>query len=76
MHLVPFLAAHSGKSANSRHMQEIGYLISGIGAIVLIVAGGLGLSVGRERAERYAVIVAGLLLGVGFLLGLLGLHNG
>lgn len=78
MHFALLLAkaAHSSKAANGRRLQEIGFIVAGLGAIALIVVGGLGLSGGREQAERYAIIVAGLLLGVGFLLGLLGLHTG
>lgn len=66
-------------NASSRHLQEYGTIIAGIGAILLIVAGAVGLGAvrrdGNRETERYLLIASGLLLGIGFLVELLGLHH-
>ncbi len=66
-------------ASTARRLQEVGAIVAGLGAIMVIVAGLIGLGAvrheGNRERERYALIVAGLLLGIGFLLTLLGLHH-
>jgi hypothetical protein len=65
----------------ARREAEVAMLISGLGAIAVIVGGvlGLGLFGGGStsgRPERISYIVGGFLLGVGFLVMILAIHGG
>ncbi|HXW36208.1 MAG TPA: hypothetical protein VEJ87_16650 [Acidimicrobiales bacterium] len=71
--MIHILAVASATSA--RHLQEIGAIVGGAGALALLISGVLGFMEFDRRTERIAIIIAGLLLGVGFLLILLGLHK-
>lgn len=62
-------------AAQKRHMQEIGLLIAGIGALALILSAVFGLLSMTRSTERGTMVVAGLLLGAGFLVQLLALHS-
>jgi hypothetical protein len=68
--------------SSARREAEIAMLISGLGAIAVIVGGvlGLGLAGGGEsgsgRPERISYIVGGFLLGIGFLVMILAIHGG
>lgn len=68
-------------SATGRHLQYAGLIVAGLGAIALIVAGALGAQSLSRRSgvrmqEMITVMIAGLLLGVGFLIDIIGLHHG
>ena len=62
-------------AANKRHMQEIGLIIAMVGALAIILSGAFGLRSMSRMIERSTMIVAGVLLGVGFVLQLYGLHS-
>lgn len=68
-------ASKAANATTARHLQEIGAIIAGVGALALLIAGILGFMEFERRTERLAVIIAGVLLGIGFLLQLLGLHK-
>jgi membrane protein YdbS with pleckstrin-like domain len=63
-------------TTQGRHFQEIGLLVAGVGAVVLIVAAALGLQQYSVRAERGTMIAAGVLLVVGIFLQVFGVHRG
>ncbi|HEY7135425.1 MAG TPA: hypothetical protein VIB48_10180 [Acidimicrobiia bacterium] len=70
--------------SSARREAEIAMLISGLGALAIIVGGVLGLGVfaGEDseapsgRSERISYIVGGFLLGIGFLVMILAIHGG
>jgi uncharacterized YccA/Bax inhibitor family protein len=62
-------------AAHRRHLQEIGLVICGLGALAVLLSGAFGLRSMSRAVERSTMVVAGLLLGVGFLLQLLALHS-
>jgi uncharacterized membrane protein len=69
-------------SVHTAHrLQEVGILIAGLGAICLIIVGVLGqrrvtsLASVSPMAEYVMMIVAGVLLGIGFLIELIGVHG-
>jgi hypothetical protein len=75
--------------SSARREAEIAMLISGLGALAIIVGGVLGLGVfGGDpespserpapsgRSERISYIVGGFLLGIGFLVMILAIHGG
>jgi Ca2+/Na+ antiporter len=62
--------------AQKHHQQEIGIVIGGVGALALVVAGVLGLMSMSRMVERTAIVVAGILLGAGFILQYFALHGG
>jgi hypothetical protein len=62
--------------AQKRHMQEVGLIVGGVGAAVLVVAGVLGLMSMSRVVERSTVVIAGVLLTVGFIVQLLAIHGG
>ena len=63
-------------AAQKRHMQEIGLIIAMVGALAVLLSGAFGLRSMSRTVERSTMMVAGILLGVGFLIQLLGLHSG
>jgi uncharacterized YccA/Bax inhibitor family protein len=60
--------------AQRRHMQEIGLIISAVGGLAIILSGAFGLRSMSRTVERTTMVVAGLLLTVGFGIQLLALH--
>jgi hypothetical protein len=75
MDLILAAGKAAGKAASSRHTQEIGVIIALVGGLVLVVSGLLGLFNAERWVERLATIAAGVLLAVGMLVLLLGLHH-
>jgi hypothetical protein len=69
MHLFLVVTA-----AQKRHLQEIGILIAGIGAVAVFLSGLFGLRSMSRVVERATMMVAGVLLTVGFIIELYGLH--
>jgi hypothetical protein len=57
-----------------RHMQEIGLIIAAVGGLAVLLSGVFGVRSMSRMAERSTMIVAGLLLAVGFGVQLLALH--
>ncbi len=75
---MAYLIAMSLHTAH--RFQEIGVIIAGLGAIALIVAGAMGLRRARgadsdPAQERIWTLVAGVLLGIGLLVLLIGIHR-
>jgi hypothetical protein len=62
--------------SQARHLQEIGFLIGAIGGLFLVIAAVLGLMEFSRRSELGLVLVSGILLIVGFVLALIGIHGG
>jgi hypothetical protein len=62
-------------AANKRHMQEIGLAIAAVGGLAVILSGAFGLRSMSRMIERATMIVAGVLLTVGFVIQLYGLHS-
>jgi preprotein translocase subunit SecG len=62
-------------AAQKRHLQEIGLIVCGVGALAILLSGAFGLRSMSRAMERSTMIVAGLLLGVGFLIQVLALHS-
>ncbi len=71
--------AHSGHAASTatqkRHLQEIGIAICALGAVAIVLAGTFGLRSMSRAVERGTMIVAGILLAIGFVLQVLGIHG-
>jgi hypothetical protein len=65
----------------AHQLQQVGLLVAGLGAIALVVVGVLGYRRVNGRGsesplpERTVMIVAGLLLGLGYLIQLIGVHH-
>jgi hypothetical protein len=57
-------------------MQEIGLVIAAVGGVAVILSGVFGLRSMSRASERSTMIVAGVLLTVGFAIQLLALHTG
>jgi hypothetical protein len=70
MHLIMAVTV-----AHKRHVQEIGLLIACVGAVAVVLSGAFGLRSMSRLAERSMMIVAGVLLGAGFGVQLLGIHG-
>ena len=68
--------AAAASSNSKRHEQEIGLAIALIGGAVVALSGILGVRSMSRVAERSTMIVAGILLAIGFLIQLLALHGG
>ncbi len=66
-------------AASQRRLTEVGLLIGGLGAVAIIVGGLLGLRQSGNgdtgRNERLAYIVGALLIGVCFLLQIIGIRS-
>jgi hypothetical protein len=62
-------------ATQKRDMQEAGLGLAFLGALAVVVSGALGLRSASRRAERSLMIVAGVLLGVGFAVQLFALHT-
>jgi len=62
-------------AAQKRHMQEIGLVIAAAGGVAVILSGVFGLRTMSRVVERSAMVVAGVLLAVGFVIQLLALHG-
>jgi hypothetical protein len=63
-------------AAQKRHLQEYGLIICMVGALAVLLSGAFGLRSLSRAVERSTMIVAGVLLGVGFALQLLAIHSG
>jgi|HubBroStandDraft_1064217.scaffolds.fasta_scaffold277362_2 hypothetical protein len=61
-------------AAQKHHFQEFGLVVAAIGALVIVLAGVLGLRPRSRVAEHTAMIIAGALLAVGMALQLYGVH--
>ncbi len=70
MHLLLVTTA-----AQKRHLQEIGILIAGVGGVAVFLSGLFGLRSMSRTVERATTMVAGVLLTVGFIIELYGLHS-
>jgi hypothetical protein len=68
-----FLAA---TAAQKRHIQEIGLAIAVVGGLAVLLSGVFGLRSMSRFTERSTMIVAGILLVVGFAVQLVALHTG
>jgi hypothetical protein len=73
--MVNLVAALSRTDA--RHLTEVGLLVAGIGAIVIILGGLFGaIRRGASPAPWVLTLAGALLIGVGFLLQLISIHYG
>lgn len=72
--MITVLATLSKSS--SRHLEEIGFLVAAIGGVALVVGAVLGIMEFARRSELAVVLVAGVLLAVGLVLALVGVHGG
>jgi hypothetical protein len=70
--MVHFLAV---TATQKRDMQEVGLGLAFLGALAVIISGALGVRSASRTAERSLMIVAGVLLAVGFALQLFALHT-
>jgi drug/metabolite transporter (DMT)-like permease len=62
-------------AAQKHHFQEIGLVLAVVGALVIVLAGVLGLRPRSRLAEHTTMIIAGVLLAVGMALQLYGVHS-
>ena len=62
-------------AAQKRHLQEIGLIIAMVGALAVFLSGAFGLRSMSRAVERSTMMVAGVLLGVGFVIQLFALHS-
>jgi hypothetical protein len=62
-------------NAKNHHLQEIGIVISAVGALGVVLSGLFGVRSMSRLVERSTMMVGGLLLGVGFIVQLLALHG-
>lgn len=62
-------------ATQKRDMQEIGLGIVFLGALAVLLSGALGLRSASRVAERSVMMVAGILLAVGFVIQLLAVHS-
>jgi len=62
-------------TAQKRHLQEIGLVIAAVGGVAVILSGVFGLRSMSRVVERSTMVVAGVLLVVGFILQLLAAHG-
>jgi hypothetical protein len=73
-------AAHAAKAATNnatqkRHLTEIGLGLAAIGAVVLALAAAFGVRSMSRTIERGTMILAGILMAVGFIIQFFGVHG-
>jgi hypothetical protein len=62
-------------ATQKRDMQEVGLGLAFLGALAVLLSGALGLRSASRGAERSMMVVAGVLLAVGFAVQLVALHS-
>lgn len=79
-HILLIAAKHAAKaaanSASKHHELEIGLIICLIGGVAVALAGVFGVRSMSRVAERSTMIVAGVLIALGFLIQVLAVHGG